>query len=282
MPGPASARKVILVHRANSVQTAFYNGDHAIDRLNPDYIAVQVLNRVLDGGPASRLFRNIREEKGYTYGISSSFTASRYMNHFAMQTSVRTEVTGEALTEILKEFADIRDRRVPADELEGAKRALVASFALSSENPGAAMSNATQIKEYGFPADYWDTYPEKIAAVTAEDVRRVARKYIPLDNIQIIAVGDGTKIREVLAKFGTIEEWDADGKKVQWLLLRRGLAEDVVEQLPLVFREVLLDLRARQAPAAIFIGQFAEFLQFCSHSFAAIGGQAAKGLQAAA
>ena len=90
----------------------------------------------------------------------------------------------------------------------------MASFALNTESPGTAMSNATQIKEYGFPADYWDTYPEKIAAVTAEDVQRVARKYIPLDNIQIIAVGDGTKIRSVLAKFGTIEEWDADGHKL--------------------------------------------------------------------
>lgn len=211
----AASRKVILVHRPNSVQTAFYVGDHAIDRLSPDYIPVQVLNRVLGGGPASRLFRNIREEKGYTYGISSSFSASRYMDHFSSQTSVRTEVTGEALTEMLKEFADIRDRRVPADELEGAKRALVASFALSTESQQAALSNATQIKEYGFPADYWDTYPEKIAAVTADDVQRVARKYIPLDNIQIIAVGDAAKIRDVMAKFGPIEEWDAEGRKVQ-------------------------------------------------------------------
>ena len=209
------AKKVILVSRPNSVQTALYLGNHAIDRLSPDYIPVQVLNRVLGGGPASRLFRNIREEKGYTYGISSGFSASRYMNHFAMQTSVRTEVTGDALAEILREFADIRDRRVPADELENAKRALVASFALSTESPQTALSNATQIKEYGFPSDYWDTYPEKIAAVTAEDVQRVARKYIPLDNVQIIAVGDATKIRDVLAKFGPIEEWDAEGRKVQ-------------------------------------------------------------------
>jgi predicted Zn-dependent peptidase len=214
LPAAATGRKIILVNRANSVQTAFYMGEHAIDRLSPDYIPVQVLNRVLGGGPASRLFRNIREEKGYTYGISSGFSASRYMNHFATQTSVRTEVTGDALTEILKEFADIRDRKVPADELEGAKRALVASFALNTESPGSAMSNATQIKEYGFPADYWDTYPEKIAAVTAEDVQRVARKYIPLDNIQIIVVGDASKIKTALAKFGPLEEWDADGKKL--------------------------------------------------------------------
>ena len=206
-------RRIILVNRPNSVQTAFYVGNHAIDRLSPDYIPVQVLNRILGGGPSSRLFRNIREEKGYTYGISSGFSASRYMNHFASQTSVRTEVTADALRELLKEFADIRNRPVPTDELENAKRALIASFALNTENAGSALSLATQVKEYGFPPDYWDTYPQKIAAVTAADVQRVAQKYIPLDDVVIVAVGDATKIKSVLTEFGTIEEWDAEGKR---------------------------------------------------------------------
>jgi predicted Zn-dependent peptidase len=215
MHPPAKGRTVILVDRPNSVQTAFYLGNHAFDRLSPDYIPAQVLNRVLGGGPASRLFRNIREAKGYTYGISSGFTASRYMNHFASQTSVRTEVTGDALRELLKELADIRNRPVPADELENAKRALVASFALSTENAGTALAQATQIREYGFPADYWDTYPQKIAAVTAADVQRVAQKYVPLDDLVIVAVGDASKIRSVLAEFGPIEEWDSEGRRVK-------------------------------------------------------------------
>jgi predicted Zn-dependent peptidase len=214
LPPATPGKRVILVNRPGSVQTALYIGNHAIDRLSPDYIPVQVLNRVLGGGPASRLFRNIREDKGYTYGISSGFSASRYFNHFASQTSVRTEVTGDALREVLKEFDDIRTRPVPADELQNAKRALVASFALGTENPGTALSNATQIKEYGLPADYWDTYPEKIAAVTAADVQRVAQKYIPLDDIVIVAVGDAVTIRPILTSFGTIEEWDAEGRRV--------------------------------------------------------------------
>ena len=213
LPAASKGRRVILVDRPNSVQTALFVGNHAFDRLSPDYIPAQVLNRVLGGGPSSRLFRNIREAKGYTYGISSGFSASRYFNHFASQTSVRTEVTGDALRELLKEFADIRNRAVPADELENAKRALVASFALSTENQATALSNATQIKEYGFPADYWDTYPEKIAAVTAGEVQRVAQKYVPLDDLVIVAVGDAAKIRGVLAEFGPIDEWDADGRK---------------------------------------------------------------------
>jgi zinc protease len=215
MHGPIAEKRIYLINRPNSVQTTFEIGNHAIDRLSPDYIPVIVMNRVLGAGPASRLFRNIREEKGYTYGISSGFSSSQYMNHFTTSTSVRTEVTGPALEELLKEFRDIRERLVPADELENAKRALVASFALSTESATTALRNATTIKEYGLPADYWDTYAEKITAVTAQDVQRVARKYIPLDNVQIVAVGDATKIRDVLAKFGPIEEWDADGNRVK-------------------------------------------------------------------
>ena len=126
---------------------------------------------------------------------------------------MRTEVTGPALEETLKEFRDIRDRLVPAEELANAKRALIASFALSTESASTALRNAITIKDYGFPADYWETYSEKISAVTAEDVQRVARKYVPVDNLQIVVVGDATKIRDVLSQFGPIEEWDSDGHK---------------------------------------------------------------------
>ena len=214
IPGPLKGRTIMLVDRANSVQTAFYLGNRAFDRCSPDYIPAQVMNRVLGGGPASRLFRNIREAKGYTYGISSGFTASHYMNIFTLQTSVRTEVTGDALREMLKEFSEIRTKPVPASELENAKRALVASFALSTENQATALANATALKEYPcLPADYWDTYPEKIAAVTDADVQRVAQKYVPLDDLVIVAVGDGAKIRSVLSAFGTIEEWDSEGRR---------------------------------------------------------------------
>jgi predicted Zn-dependent peptidase len=192
-----------------------YIGNLAIDRTNPDYIPVEVMNRVLGSGPASRLFRNIREEKGYTYGIYSFFQATHYTNLFVLSTSVRTEVTGPALEEIFKELTNIRDQAVPSDELEGAKRALVAGFALSTENPATGLDNAVTVKEYGFPANYWDVYPEKISQVTAADVQRVAKKYIPTENAQVVAVGDGAKLRDVLAKFGPVEEWDADGHKVK-------------------------------------------------------------------
>jgi zinc protease len=215
LPGAIAGKKIYLINRPNSVQTNIYIGNLAIDRLSPDYIPAMVMNQVLGGGPASRLFRNIREDKGYTYGISSGFGASHYINYFVLQTSVRTEVTGPALEEIFKEMRDIRDRPVPADELGLAERAMVANFALSTENSATGLRNATMIKEYGFPADYWDTYPEKISKVTAEDVQRVAKKYIPVDNAQIVVIGDAPKIEEALAKFGPVEKWDSDGHLVK-------------------------------------------------------------------
>ncbi len=206
-------KRIFLIHRPNSVQTFLMIGNRAIDRRSPDYIPSMVMNRVLGQGPTGRLFRNIREDKGYTYGINSAFSALQYIHHFSASTSVRTEVTAPALEELLKEFRDIRERPVPAEELEGAKRALVAGFALSLESSANALQNAMLAKEYGFPADYWDTYPQKVMEVTVADVQRVAKKYVPVDNVQIVAVGDAEKIRSALGKFGSIEEYDAEGRK---------------------------------------------------------------------
>jgi predicted Zn-dependent peptidase len=188
------------------VQTDLVLANRAIDRNSPDYIACLVMNQVLGSGPAARLFRIIREEKGYTYGVSSSFTATQYLQHFSSSMLVRTEVTEPALADLLKEFKEIRDVPVPKEELEGAKRTLVANFALGLENPAGVLARWMQQREFGLPEDYWDTYSEKIAAIGAEDVARVAKKYVPYDNVQIIAVGDGAKIREVLKKFGPVEE----------------------------------------------------------------------------
>jgi zinc protease len=209
---PIAEKKVWLISRPGSVQTDLVLANRAIDRNSPDYIACMVMNQVLGSGPAARLFRIIREEKGYTYGVSSSFAATRYTQHFSSSMSVRTEVTEAALADLLKEFHEIRDVTVPKDELDGAKRTLVASFALGLENPAGVLARWMQQREFGLPEDYWDTYTDKIMAITAEDVQRVAKKYVPYDNVQIIAVGDGAKIRDLLKKFGPVEEVSTDPK----------------------------------------------------------------------
>src|SRR5215475_7151220 len=213
-PTPVASKKVFLVDRPGSVQTTVALGNIAIDRRDPDYIALTVLNRILGGGPAARLFLNLREEKGYTYGVYSSFTALKYPGPWRAGGDVRTEVTQGAMTEFLNEFQRIRDEKVPASELEEAKRAIVAGFALSLERPTELLGYAIVRKIYGFPPDYWDTYPSQVMAVTADDIQRVARKYINPDNLQVVAVGDVSKIRTVMEKYGPVEVYDADGKRV--------------------------------------------------------------------
>jgi predicted Zn-dependent peptidase len=86
----------------------------------------------------------------------------------------------------------------------------VARFALDLENPSGVLQRWLQQREFGLPEDYWDTYTDKIMAVTAADVARVAKKYVPYDNVQVIAVGDGAKIRDLLKKFGPVEEVAAE------------------------------------------------------------------------
>lgn len=213
-PAPAKTSRVLLVNRPNSVQTTLALGNIAIDRRSPDYPAMVVMNYVIGGGVSSRLFLNLREEKGYTYGVYSDFSALRYPGPWRAGGNMRTEVTEGALAEFFREVRRIRDERVPAAELEASKRAIVASFALSLEQPTRVLGFAMTRKEYGFPSDYWDTYPVKIMAVTADDVQRVARKYLNPDALQLVVVGDANKIKAVLQQYGKVEVFDSNGAPV--------------------------------------------------------------------
>ena len=210
-PAPAPP-KVTVVARPNSVQTLILVGGPSMTRTHEDYAALSVANRVL-GGTMGRLFRHLREEKGYTYGIGSGFTATKHRGDWSASTSVRTAVTGDALRDLMAEIAEMREKPVPASEFQDSKRAIEASFALTLENPNSILNYYVQSWTYGFPADYWDTYPAKIAAVTPEQAQAAAKKY--WDRLQIVAVGDGPKIAEIFAKYGTVEMFDSDGKPIK-------------------------------------------------------------------
>jgi zinc protease len=201
---PAKAR-VLLVDRPASVQTSLWVGGLGIERRSDDYFAVLVMNHILGGGPASRLFINLREDKGYTYGVYSFFNGSRFPGVVLASTDVRTPVTDGALHELMGELRRIGDEPVPEQELKNAKRALVGGFALSLDSPQTLISNLATQKIYNLPPDYWDTYPQRVEAITAADVQRVAKKYYDADKLQIVAVGDATEVKKVLEKYGTVE-----------------------------------------------------------------------------
>jgi zinc protease len=213
-PTPATVGKIYLIDRPNSVQSTITMGNIAIDRRSPDYVPVVVMNSIVGGGASARLFLNLREEKGYTYGVYSNFTALKYPGPWSAGGDVRTEVTEGAMTEFLKELNRIRDEKVPEAELEEQKRSIVAGFALSLESPTQLLQYEILRKIYGLPADYWDTYPNKIMAVTADDVQRVAQQYVNPKTQQVVIVGDAKRIKAALDKFGTVEVYDTEGKLV--------------------------------------------------------------------
>ncbi len=217
LPASASAvatKQVYLVNRPDSVQTNIMIGNIAMERRNPDYVALRVANQVLGAGPASRLFSKLREEKGYTYHVGSSFHALQFAGPWTASSEVRTDVTDGSMTEFFNEFNRLRTEKAPDAELDDAKRTIVAEFALSLESPAELLQAAIEIKRYGLPADYWDTFPEKVNAVTADDVVRVAKKYINPDTAQIVVVGDAAKIRTIMEKYGHVTLYDTEGKEL--------------------------------------------------------------------
>lgn len=223
-PVPAQhKRQAYLIDRPGSVQSNVVLGNLSLKRTDPDYIPMVVVDRILGSGASSRLFLNLREEKGYTYGSYSDFSADIYPGPFLATSEQRNSVTGPAIQELVHEFRRMREEPVPAAELDEAKRSIVAVFALSLENPNNLLNRALTVKYYGLPPDYWDRYPVEVAKVDAPTVAKTSQKYIALDNLQFVVVGDSTQpgtedkdkpktIKEAVGGFAPVQMFDADGK----------------------------------------------------------------------
>jgi zinc protease len=218
---PPSPAKIYLVDRPDSVQTNIMAGDYGARRTDKDYIALSVMNQVLGDGPQSRLFLNLREAHGYTYGAYSRVGDDKYREAWVANTEVRNAVTDGSMEQLMAEFKRIRDEKVAEPELNEARHAIIASFALSLEQPQGLLYRWILVQDYGLPVDYWDRYPVEVAHTTADAVQAAARKYVDLDHLQIVCVGDPKQpgndqkqaIRDVLKKYGTVAVYDANGKK---------------------------------------------------------------------
>jgi len=199
------ATRIYVCDRPSSTQSSIMIGNVSISRTHPDYVPLVVANNILGGGSAGRLFQNIREQKGYTYGAYSSLTAGLWPGTWTASASVRTAVTAPAIVEFLHEFGRLQDEPVSQAELDRTKRAIVGSFARTLENSEGMLSRAMDLVQYGLPSNYWDTYPKLVEAVTAADVQRVARQYLGKGRAQIFVVGERKDIEESLKQFGPVE-----------------------------------------------------------------------------
>ncbi len=213
-PALPDAASIYLVHRPTSVQTSLRVSTPAIERTSPDYDVLQVMNKIIGGGPTGRLFLHLREDKGYTYGAYSGLSAGRFRGDWTAFTDVRSEVTEPALRDLLAEITLLRDQPVLQKEFREQQRSLVAAFALSLESPQQMLGYYTTSWTYSLPADYWDRYPERIMAVTPGQVQDAARKYLDAGKVQIVAVGDTSRIASVLRGFGQVQMYDAEGRPI--------------------------------------------------------------------
>ena len=214
LPKPIEKITVDMVDRPAAVQTVTLVGQTVqLPWLSPDVIPVSVMNTVLGGG-AFRLFVNLREKHAYTYGAYSSVGPDALIGAFTASASVKTAVTDSALTQIFYEIGRVRDEKVDAKELQMAKNYMTGSFARSLETPDRVASYAIDMERYNLPKDYYKTYLKKVDAVTAEDVQRVARKYLAPDKMLVTVVGSAKDLKDKLGAFGPVVMYDEEGNKV--------------------------------------------------------------------
>jgi len=214
-PPVRTATTLTVVDRPGSLQSNIVLANLAIDRSNPDYFPVLVMNQVLGAGASSRLFMNLREAKGYTYGAYSRFDTRRLAGNFETNAEVRTPVTGDSLKEFFYELNRVRNEKATEKELRDAKSFLTGVFPLRAETQEGLTNLLVSQQLYDLPADYLQTYRDKVNAVTLEDVERVAKKYISPDKIAIVIVGDAGEILPQIKPYASkVEIFDAEGKAI--------------------------------------------------------------------
>jgi len=189
------------------VPTAVQSEIHVVNLVDlkmrsPDYFPALIANYILGGGAQARLFMNLREKHGFTYGAYSSLGASRFQGMFDANASVRNAKTDSAVTEFLREITKMRTEKVTDEELANAKALYAGSFARGLEDPARTATFASNILINQLPPDFYKTYLQKVNAVTVDDVLRVAQKYMDADNLRIVIVGSAGQVAEGLKKSG--------------------------------------------------------------------------------
>jgi predicted Zn-dependent peptidase len=218
-PQPPATRKVSFVPRDAAVQSVI-NVTYPLDLKPgaPDVIKSRVANSILGGGSNGRLFLNLREKHGWTYGSYSSITQDDLKGSFTAYAKGRNAVTDSSVREIIAEMNKLRNEKVGSEELQNHIVNMSGAFAIGLENPGTVAQYAINIERYNMPKDYYKNYLKNLAAVTAEDVQTVARKYIDPNRAHLVVVGSKDEVPNTLVKYasnGKIDYYDTYGRTIQ-------------------------------------------------------------------
>jgi predicted Zn-dependent peptidase len=202
---PPSAPQVRLgvVARPGAAQSELRIGHACAPRSTPDYHTLLILNTILGGEFVSRLNLNLREAKGYTYGVRTGFNLRRGIGPFVMQTSVGTDVTGDAVREALEEIQAIADSRpATAQEVAQAFASLSKGYPRGFETAVLVARSVAQLSLHHLPDTYFEEFVPRLAQVTADHVSAAAEKYLPPSKMTTVIVGDLDKIHGSLPSLG--------------------------------------------------------------------------------
>jgi zinc protease len=206
--------KLILVDRPDAPQTTLVFFSLGPARSTPEYPQLEVMNAELGGLFSSRINMNLREEHGYTYGAGSFFNYRVAPGPFVVYSDVRTDATASATAEVFKELRRMRDTPMTPEELKSAKDSIAQSLPGRFEHAAETVGTFAEIYVYDLPLDYFSLLPERLYTVTAEQAQAAAQKFIQMDRITVLAVGDRAKIEAGMKKLalGKTEIRDTDGK----------------------------------------------------------------------
>lgn len=215
-PAPASINKtrIALVDRPSSVQSVIsVVYPVALKPYSQETILASVMNDIL-GGSEARLFNNLREKHGYTYGAYSNLSGDRLVGRFRASASVRNAVTDSSVAEILSELKSISTMPVSAAELKQTKNAFGGNFIFTLEDPQTVANFAINTARYNLPTDFFPNYLKYVDAITEADVASAGKQFIRPENAIIVVVGKASEIADKLKRFGTIEYFDSKGNPV--------------------------------------------------------------------
>ncbi len=205
-------RSVHLIDRPGSVQSNIIVAKPGPARNTPDLPEVLVLNSTLGGGFSGRLFANLREKHGWTYGSYSSFDLRRQGGSFDASAETRNDVTSPAIGEILNEITRIRDESVPESELNLQRQYNVGNYLLSLENSSRTAQRVQDIDLYGLPSDFYRHYARRLGGVSPELLQKTARTHLDPANTLIVVVGEAKEIRASLEPLGPVTVYGTDLK----------------------------------------------------------------------
>ena len=197
-----------------------------------DYYAALLANQILGGGGTGRLYKNLREDKGYTYGAYSGIGADRYASRFKTSASVRNMVTDSAMVEAMKEINKIRYQKATQEELDIAKAKYIGSFVRNVEKPQTVANYALNILTNNLPEDYYQNYLKNINAVTLDDVQNAAIKYFKGDKARIIITGKGIDVLKNLEKTADykINYFDKNGNPTEKPAMKKAVPAGVTKE----------------------------------------------------